>query len=191
MMKSKVFFLIVFIAALAQAEIMGPFLPGTVAWHHLQNPMANSVKEDGYWDLAWHAKAADYGDADSQMIIAKAYENGEEGVDRNMVKALLFYKKAAAQKKPDACMRLGQLFEEGKLVPKDKKEAVLWYTAAARTEFIPAQLRISEIYQQDKNYVPALYWLEKAAGNMFPNEQNLEVLVPDIARLRRLVEQNG
>ena len=143
-----------------------------------------SEKTDAYWDLAWHARLADYGDKESQFIIANAYENGKE-VPRNMKKAVLFYKKAADQGHLESMMKLGHLYAEGTLVQKDADQSFFWYELAAKQGYVPAQMKVAELYQTKKfqNYSKAYYWLSKALKEMFPTVSDLESVSPDLKKI--------
>ncbi len=141
-------------------------------------------KTDAFWDLAWHARLADYGDMESQFIIADAYEKGQV-TQRNMKKAVIFYEKAAKNGHLESMMRLGHLYEEGKNVQSDKKKAFDWYKQAAQHEYVPAQLKTAEFYQTKGflDYKAAYYWLAKAMKNMFPTEKDLEKVSPDLKKV--------
>lgn len=99
--------------------------PGSIEMFNEMNPMADEKKNEEYWDLAWHAKVADYGDKKSQFLMAQAYEFGKE-VDPNARKALEFYKRAAQQNHFESCMRLGQIYTEQKWVKADPDQAIFW-----------------------------------------------------------------
>jgi len=141
-------------------------------------------KTDGYWDLAWHAKLADYGDKESQFIIANINENGKE-VQRNMKKAVLFYKKAADQGHLESMMKLGHLYAEGRSVQKDADQSFFWYELAAKQGYTPAQMKVAELYQTKKfqNYSKAYYWLSKALKEIFPTVSDLESVSPDLKKI--------
>lgn len=59
--------------------------------------------------------------------------------------------------------------DRGKLIKKDKKEALIWLEKAAQSSYSPAQLKIANKYLTgdflDKNIYEAFDWLEKAAEN--------------------------
>ncbi len=70
------------------------------------------------------------GDAGAQFYVAIGYEEGR-GVQKNMVKAVEWYKKAANNKHNGAQYRLGQLYEKGIGVSKSMAMAKKWYRLAA------------------------------------------------------------
>ena len=85
---------------------------------------------------------------------------------RNDAEALKWYKAAAAQNYHMACHRLGEIYEEGKIVPKDEAEAVKWYLKAAELDYRPSQEILGNAYKegllglpQDENL--SRYWFEK------------------------------
>ncbi len=155
-----------------------------------KNPMATEPKEDSYWDLAWHARLADYGDRDSQFVIAKAYEDGRE-INQNLEKALYFYKKSAAQGHVEACMRLGRLYSEETWHPKDLDQSLFWYEKAAQEGYIPAQIKTSHLYRTkpNPNFKKSEEWLEKALRSMFPHTQNLEDVSPELVEIREKISE--
>lgn len=159
-------------------------LPPSVELFNAMNPLADETKSDGYWDLAWHARAADYGDMHSQYLVAQAYEYGKHTLV-NRPKALEFYKKAAQQGHYDSCMKLGQIYTENKWVKEDPEQALFWYKQAANDGYIPAQLKLSDVYLTAKkpNYVESYYWLGKATKQMFPHEPDLEAKAPKLSKI--------
>ena len=141
-----------------------------------------AVREDAYWDLAFHAKFADYGDKDSQYIIAQAYEEGTyTRVD--LKKALAFYKKAAENGHLEASMKLGRIYLENKWVQKDEEKALYYYLKAAKMQYTPAQLKVAELYEENGEYQKAYTYRELALKQMFPLETDLESRSPDLSRL--------
>ena len=78
-------------------------------------PTALSADEYGLEECK--AKAAE-GSAEAQWQLGRRLENGE-GVKKNIVRALVQYKKAAEQRHRKACERLAELYENGRLVKRD------------------------------------------------------------------------
>ena len=139
-------------------------------------------KEDGYWNMAFHARLADYGDVDSQYIIAKAYEKGEY-TSVNPQKAVAFYKKAAEKGHIESAMRLAEIYEENKWIQKDEEKAMYYYLKAANSSYVPAQMKVALLYEANHEYQKAYDWFLKAMQQMFPNENNLQERSPDLKRL--------
>lgn len=158
--------------------------PKTIEEFNAQNPMAKAVKGEDYWDLAWHAKVADYGDMHSQFVMAQAYEFGKN-TEPNPKKSLAFYKKAAAQGHFESCMRLGQIYTENKWVKEDPEQAWFWYEQAAKNGYVPAQMKLSDMaeHQNKPNYKKSYYWLATATKQLFPHEVDLESKAPHLTVL--------
>lgn len=145
------------------------------------------LKEDGYWDMAFHARLADYGDMESQYIIAKAYEQGQY-TTVNPQKAVAFYKKAAEKGHIESAMRLGQIYEENKWLQKDEEKAMYYYLKAAQNSYAPAQIKVARLYEENQEYQKAYDWFLKAMKQMFPEEENLLDRSPDLKRLTEKVK---
>ena len=156
----------------------------TIAEFNAANPVANMIKDDDYWDLAWHAKVADYGDMNSQFVLAEAYELGKN-TKPNPKKSLAYYKKAAQQGHFEACMRLGRIYTENKWVQEDVEQAQFWYEQAAKNGYVPAQMKLSDMkwHQKNPDYEGAYYWLALATKQMFPHEVDLESRSPQLIEL--------
>ena len=64
---------------------------------------------------------------------------------------------------------MGVLYEKGKGVPQDYKEAVKWYRLAAEQGYVKAQINLGTIYSEGagvpQDYVLALMWLNIAGSN--------------------------
>ncbi len=156
----------------------------TIAEFNAANPVADMAKDDDYWDLAWHAKTADYGDMHSQFVLAEAYELGKN-TKVNPKKSLAYYKKAAKQGHFEACMRLGKIYTENKWVQADLEQAEFWYERAAKNGYVPAQMKLSDMmwHQKQPDYEGAYYWLARATQQMFPQEADLESRSPQLVEL--------
>ncbi|MGN1063231.1 MAG: tetratricopeptide repeat protein [Alphaproteobacteria bacterium] len=158
--------------------------PRTIDEFRAANPMADEVRDEDYWDLAWHARVADYGDMHSQFVLAQAYEFGRS-IEANPQKALSFYKKAAQQGHFEACMRLGEIYTENKWVKADREQSLFWYQRAAENGYAPAQLKLSDLYEmgKKKNYEESYYWLAMATKQSFPHESDFEQKAPHLKTL--------
>ena len=90
-------------------------------------------------------------------------------------KAIDFYKRAALQEHIESCMNLARL------LPNEAEE---WYLIAARLNDPQAQIKLSQLYEQQGKTEDAVFWLEKALKFMFPNSDDLTRLSPDLKRLK-------
>ena len=147
-----------------------------------KHAFGSEVKTDAYWDMAFHARLADYGDKDSQYIIAKAYENGEQ-TNVNYKKALYFYKKAAEQGHIESAMHLGRIYTENKWLQKDNEKALYYYMKAAEQSYAPAQMKVALIYEEKEEYQKAYDWFLKAMVQIFPYDKDLQKRSRDLERL--------
>lgn len=146
------------------------------------------AKKEEYWDLAWHARLADYGDPESQFIIADAYEYGKS-VEEDPKKALSFYKRAAEQGHIESCMRLGRIYTENKWIQIDEEKALYWYRKAAERGYTQACFKISEIYEAEGKYEESYKWLEFALKQVFPKTENLETRSRKLKQLAEKISE--
>jgi len=73
---------------------------------------------------------AELGDAEAQYGLGLLYEGGN-GVDRDPVRGIAWYRKAAEQGHPEAQFLLAQGYALGQGVPQDHAEAYVWFSLAA------------------------------------------------------------
>ena len=86
-----------------------------------------------FW-FARHYRRAKRGNADSCFEVGDACYIGDSlyGVrEENMGQAIKWFMKAGEQGQPDACARLGHIFENGESVEADKTQAYKWYKLGA------------------------------------------------------------
>jgi uncharacterized protein len=88
---------------------------------------------------------ADAGDADAQVSLGRAYEDGN-GVPKNDRQAVRWYRVAAEQGNAKAQDDLGLMFRSGLGVDQDKTEAVKWYRKAAQQENPNAMFNLGTAY---------------------------------------------
>jgi len=128
-------------------------------------------------------KAAEQGDAASQITLGKMYESGQ-GVTQDKAEAAKWYGKAAetlrkAAEQGDAVSQfnLGKMYEEGQGVTRDNAEAAKWYRKAAEQGNAMAQTNLGLLYDKGQgvkqNYAKAVMWYRKAAeqGNAISQER--------------------
>ncbi len=186
-MKNKVFYLILLLATGITLSVNAAIIQSDL--HLLSDAPSIDVDEyaDPHWDLAWHAKLAEYGDPDSQFFIAQVYEQGRV-VPRNQDKAVSFYKKAAEQNHVESCMRLGKIYQDEAWGRVNLEESQSWYLRAAEQNYAPAQILMSELYEEKQEYDKAAIFLEKAMRQLFPGVIDLKAVSPDLERLYQLQE---
>ena len=120
---------------------------------------------------------AQQGDADSQMWLGCAYEQGWFG-KTNFPTALKWFRKSAAQGNPDAQNSLGQMYQYGKGVAQNYASAAKWYRRAA--EHVPdfggagqGRNNLGILYLDGhgvpKNYIQAYMWFKVSGFDSSPN----------------------
>ena len=135
--------------------------------------------------------SASSGDPVAQLKVGYAYDMGI-GVEKNINKAVIWYKKSAAQGNADAQNNLGSMFLNGQGVKQDYKTAIMWLEKAANQNHSVAQNTLAIRYilgqgvEKDKN--KAVYWYEESAKN-----GNISALrnLGNIYALGREVDQNN
>jgi uncharacterized protein len=90
----------------------------------------NSAGQPAMLDIETLRQKAVAGNADAQLKLGEAYENGS-GVPQNDEEAAKWYQKAAKQGNAAAQLGLGVLLWTGRGVSPDKAEAVEWYRKSA------------------------------------------------------------
>jgi TPR repeat protein len=122
------------------------------------------VKVDRELSDQWLRKAADLGSTNAQNGLGSIHYRKQEFAD-----ALVWYRKAAAKKDPDAQFNIGNIYNRGKGVEINEQEAIKWFTLAAEQNDDRAQNELGGIYMNRKDFKQGLAWLNKAAeaGNSF------------------------
>ena len=81
-------------------------------------------------------------------------------------------------------MALGALYEETKM-----DVALNYYQAAAKDKYVPAMLKLGEIYSSHGEYRAAYTWYEKAMQILFPDTQDLTTVSPALQELKQLINE--
>lgn len=129
----------------------------------------------------WIRKAADQGVADAQVHLAQIYLNGK-GVPKDEAEAARWYRKVVDQgNEPKvtslggdalvfskmAHLNLGEMYENGKGVPKDEVEAARLYRIVADRGWADGQYQLGALYESgrgvQKNVAEAVRWYQLAA----------------------------
>ena len=105
---------------------------------------------------------AEAGDAESEVELGLRYTNSE-GVAKDQVEAVKWYRKAAEQNYARGQYNLGVGYYKGEGVVKDQAEAVKWFRKAAEQNLARAQYNLGVCYYNGegvaKDYVEAYKWL--------------------------------
>lgn len=110
--------------------------------------------------VKWYWKAANQGDAESQLQLGICYALGK-GVPESSETAVEWFEKAAKQGNVEAQYRLGLQYTSGEGIPKDLKKAFQLFKAAADQGCAAAQERLADFYENPKQ---AFEWYYKAAN---------------------------
>lgn len=84
--------------------------------------------------IYWYERAVDAGNADAMHSVAELYLGRWDG-PRNPEMAMKRYRQAAELGNPSSMYILASHLREGDLLPKDEKEAALWFDKAAQAGF--------------------------------------------------------
>ncbi|MFN7221376.1 MAG: DUF3857 domain-containing protein, partial [Burkholderiales bacterium] len=93
--------------------------------------------------------AADRGNSDAQLLLAKMYFEGTE-VKKNDSAARYFAALASMQWKPAAMVILGDFHAEGRAQKKDLEAAKWWYQLASQMGNADAQARLAQLKKQPR-----------------------------------------
>jgi len=107
--------------------------------------------------------------AEDQYQLAHCYDEGREGVKRDLVAAAVWYGKAAEQQHAGAQCGLGLCYANGAGVGQNLELAVTFYRKATDAGHASAQSHLASSYATGKgveqNDALAVPWLEKGAVN--------------------------
>ena len=112
---------------------------------------------------------ADEGDPDAQFYVGFMNEYGQ-GVARNGLEAIRWYRKAADQDHAFAQFRLGDLYSSGEVSPPNDSEAAQWYRLAADHGLGGAQFNLGMMYAKGQGVpqdrVLAHMWLNVVVSEL-------------------------
>jgi TPR repeat protein len=128
--------------------------------------------------LKWLTKAAESGDPTAKSKLGDFYSTGQGGVQKDLARAVQYYKEAALAGVITAQYNLGCLFLTGDGVPKNPLQAEALFRAAAEKGFVMAMVNLAQMYRTGYGEVPqdletARKWLELAA----PHDPNAKELL--------------
>ena len=172
-MKKRPLFPFFILAALAPCAI-----PQTTS--STQEAALKSKSESPKWTEADEKRLlakAQLGDADAQMWLGAAYEQGWFG-NANFTEALKWFRKSAEQGNPDAQNSLGQMYEDGEGLIQSYSLAAKWYRKAA--EHVPdlggagqGRNNLGMLYLSGqgvpRDYVQAFVWFKISGSESNPN----------------------
>lgn len=129
-------------------------------------PYCGTKIEGPLSEFAINLKKAEEGDAEAQFFVGYSYYSGENGVNKDINKAVYWLKKSADQGNPTGQIVLGVCYQNGAGVEKDMEKAFSLYRDAASTGDMNGlyMLGMYIFYQEDRDLGKAFYWLEQAAS---------------------------
>lgn len=118
----------------------------------------------------WYEKSALLGSVQAQSNVGDLLTLSRYSALQNFNEGAEWYKKAASAGHAHAGTRLGQLYEEGKGVPKDLQLAANWYLQAAEKGNASAQCRLGSLYFRGlglpQDNLEAKRWFDLAAAQV-------------------------
>jgi TPR repeat protein len=97
------------------------------------------------------------------------FDTGWEGIRRDYIEAVKWYRKAAEQGLARAQNNLGSMYKNGRGVSLDYVQAAKWYRKAAEQNLAEAQYNLGKLYHSghgvSQDYVHALMWFNLAAAD--------------------------
>lgn len=110
---------------------------------------------------------AEHGDIAAQLLLGIAYLDGDGGLARDGPQAVHWLEMSGLQGNVSAALRLGDLYDEGRVIPQNLKLATDWRRRAAMRGDPIAQLQLGRMYLQGlgiaQDLGAARLWLKKAA----------------------------
>jgi eukaryotic-like serine/threonine-protein kinase len=140
------------------------------------NGEAGSTVTSG--SLADLVAAADRGDPAGQNALGLKYALGEDGLTRDDIKAVEWYRKAADQGFAKAQTNLGDMYLAGRGgLPKSYLDALSLYLKAAQQDRPDAQYRLGYMYERglgtERDVPRAVKYYRSAASHDYPDAENV------------------
>lgn len=115
-------------------------------------------------DLATHfvIDAAKNGNAIAQFDLAESFIDSRHSSNHSL--GLIWLNKSANQENPRALTKLGTLYLQGKLLPKDREKGINLLEKSAAKGYVPAMLALSDLALAEQDPKKAQVWLDKAVN---------------------------
>jgi len=135
---------------------------------------ARSTEQTTAADIATLTKQAESGNVTAQYLLGYGYAHGD-GIAKDEVEAIHWYRKAAEQGNASAQFSLGGAYDLGEGVPQSYTEAVWWYRKAAEQGEAAAQYSLAQHYVYGRGVpedaVEGVRWCRKAAEQRYAMAQ--------------------
>ena len=149
---------------------------------------------------------AEQGDAKAQVALGFRYNTGLFGVEKDLRKAVKWYRKAAEQGDAGGQYHLGNAYEIGEGVEQDFREAVKWYRKAAEQGNASGQIALGFAYGGGKGVAKnqreavrwhrkaveqAHYFLQQMLGDAYWDGKGVEKDRSEAVRIFRMAAEQG
>ncbi len=141
------------------------------------------IKCNNYHEAYTHFKPmADRGCPFSNCILGMMFQKGN-GVDKNIPKALMYYRRSANKNFRDAELRLGRMYDSGEEgLQRNAQMAAHWFQRAANHGAAEAQFKLGKMYLTGdgvkEESFKAQIWLRKAADQGMTEASQLLSKIP-------------
>jgi TPR repeat protein len=124
---------------------------------------SHGLEKDSSKAAAWYQRASGLGHVAATADLADFTLNGKGGIQPNDATAFRLFLAAAEKQHPYATHMVGWMYELGRGVPKDDKEAAIWYRKAAELGQIEALTELGRLTENGRGVVKDL----EAAARMY------------------------
>jgi TPR repeat protein len=125
------------------------------------------VLKDIEKSIDWYTKAAERGLAEAQYLLGEFYDNHSYINERYQQKSAKWIEKAAENEHVQAQHKLSYVYNYGRGVHKDHKQAIKWCRKAAEQGYVSAQVELGHQYSYGVNLSKDLFkateWYSKGA----------------------------
>jgi TPR repeat protein len=154
-----------------QVEFLRPFADRGEAWaqHGLATRYRDGlgISQDTDQALDWFRKAAEQGDADSQLAVGKMYLYGCTGLAQDYTEAVRWLKPAAEHGDSEAQLELGWCYLNGKGVEQDDRKAAELFLQSAQQGHAKGLYNLGFVFSHGRGVVQdpakALVYYRQAA----------------------------
>ncbi len=115
-----------------------------LGWMYLAG---KAVEKDRRLGLSYVNRGCRAGDLEGCVTMAEMFEEGQWGTDMNLTKAFDLYKQACEGGSGPGCYHLGRLYDEGKGVPANQREALTWYRRSCEEGYGESCGRLAEKFR--------------------------------------------
>ncbi len=137
----------------------------------VSRPPSGTPEQGAVDDLKQLMAKAEQGDLGAQNDLGFRYERGQ-GVEKNLEKAVMWYRKAADAGYALAQNNLGIMYRNGAGVEKSDEEALKWFRKSAEQGHAGGQFNVGWMYGNGRgvplNYEEAVKWYRKSAMQGHP-----------------------